>query len=193
MAQSTAQTGCEPIMNSGELNWPLDRTAIAESLKHHSAAEVVGEVYLHLRLPVFSYLHATLGCAQDAEDLTQDVFIRLYQELERGANIRNLRPWIFSVAHNLAMDSHRRDHQSDVSAATEGAVSGSDPEHLLLGEERHRRVSAALKRLSSRERQCLELRAEGLRYREIADALQVSIPSVQSFLCRAVAKLKEDS
>jgi RNA polymerase sigma-70 factor (ECF subfamily) len=179
-------------VNTGELNWWVDPASIAESLKHKSLAEVISEIYLHLRLPVYGYLRASLGRPQEAEDLTQEVFVCLYQELLRGGNIRNLRSWIFSVAHNLAMDAHQRETRDRAAAARDESADTDNPENLLLGEERHRKMGSALKRLSARERQCLELRAEGLRYREIAEVLQVSIPAVQSFLARAVAKLKED-
>ena len=178
-------------MNTGELNWWFDPASIAESLKQNSVGEVVGEIYVRLRLPVYGYLHVSLGCPQEAEDLTQEVFVRLYQELQRGGTIHNLRSWVFSVAHNLAMDTHRNETREHATAGTEESADTRNPESLLLGEERHRKMGFALKRLSSRERQCLELRAEGLRYREIAEVLQVSIPAVQSFLSRAVAKLKE--
>lgn len=173
-------------MNSGERNLWLNPAAVVESLKPNSAREVVGEIYQHLRAPVYGYLQAGLNSPNDAEDLTQEVFVRLYLELRRGGRIGNLRSWVFSVAHNLAMDSHRAESRDRLRAGKEEAVGALNPEELLLDGEKHRKMGTALKRLSARERQCLELRAEGLRYREIAGVLGVSVSAVQSFLSRAI-------
>ncbi len=184
--------GSETDLITGELNWSFDPTSFSESLKHRSAEDVVGEIYSHLRTPIHSFLRTSLGCSHLAEDITQEVFVRLHEELQRGATIQNLRSWSFTVAHNLAVDSHRKEGRDRVSEGMREAGEADNPEELLLAEERHRKMGIALRRLSVRERQCLELRAEGLRYREIAEVLQVTIPAVQSFLARAIAKLKED-
>jgi len=173
------------------MNGWFDAAWMAESLRSRSARDVVAEVYRHLQSPVYSYLHATVGSRVEAEDLTQEVFVRLHQELQRGKAIRNLRSWMFSVAHNLAMDACRRETHRGV-LAEEDLVQTAGQERDLIEGERNRKMTASLQRLSPRERQCLELRAEGLRYREIADVLQVSVASVQSFLARAVSKLKEE-
>jgi RNA polymerase sigma-70 factor (ECF subfamily) len=61
-------------------------------------------------------------------------------------------------------------------------------ENLIEG-ERRRRLRMTLSRLSMQERQCMELRMEGLRYREIAEVLGTRISSVQSYLVRAVQKV----
>lgn len=61
----------------------------------------------------------------------------------------------------------------------------------LIERERREQISAAWKTLSPQQRQCLHLRAEGLRYREIAGTLGISISSVREFLSRAILKLRK--
>lgn len=65
------------------------------------------------------------------------------------------------------------------------------PEQRAIEHEHFERIHRALASLSPQQRPCLCLRAEGLRYREIAEAVGISIPSVQEFLRRAIERLKE--
>lgn len=155
--------------------------------------QTVAELYELWRAPVYRYLIAVLGDAAVAEELTQEVFVRLFNHLKEGNSIRNARAWIFRVAHNLAGDQ-RDSRVSGYTVWPAGCEQGEDPasnaEEKVLAQERCRRVRSALARLSPQERHCLELRAEGLRYREIAEALGIRVPTVQTFLARAVGKLK---
>jgi RNA polymerase sigma-70 factor (ECF subfamily) len=74
--------------------------------------------------------------------------------------------------------------------ATDFADSYPDAEERILRGERFQRLRAVVMALGDQERQCLFLRAEGLRYREIAEALGVSVATVSSLLARSLEKLK---
>jgi len=74
-------------------------------------------------------------------------------------------------------------------AAGDRATAGSNAEEQMLLDERGQRVTAALGLLTVQERQCIELRAEGLRYREIAETLGLQISTVSTFVFRAVRKI----
>ncbi len=157
------------------------------------AEQTVIELYELWRAPVYRYLIAVLGNAAVAEDLTQEVFVRLLEFLKEGDSIRNAGAWIFRVAHNLAVDQHNIRLSSGVvwpARFEEGEDPATNAEEEVLEQERCRRVRLALARLSPQERHCLELRAEGLRYREIAEVLGVRVPTIQTFLARAIGKLK---
>jgi len=154
------------------------------------------ELFELLRGPVQRYLVTILGNSADAEEATQEAFLRLYQNLHSGQRIRNVRAWLFRVAHNLAIDRQRTSKSPDIMdaryAAELLAVSqhlGSSPERRVLDQERLERVQSGLTGLSAQERHCMDLRAEGLRYREIADVLGISPSSVAEFLRRAISKL----
>ena len=139
------------------------------------------------------YLTRRLGDPGQAEDLAQETFLRLYEECRRNRRIGNLRSWIFQVGHNLAVDSQRR--RSCEEWAVEMALAHGrrsqppEAETSLLRAERNRQVRIALALLSAQERHCLELRAEGLRYREIAEILGLNISTVTTFVLRAVKKI----
>lgn len=139
------------------------------------------------------YLTRRLGDASAAEDLVQETFLRLFEELRHGRRIGSLRSWLFQVGHNLAVDRLRRqglEHWA-VEAACEAEAKHHPPdaESNLLIQERRLQVRRGLALLTPQERQCLELRAEGLRYREIAEIMGLHISTVTTFTVRAVKKI----
>lgn len=132
----------------------------------------------------------------DAEEIVQDVFLALCKHMKHGKSCHNLRGWIFSVAHNLALKgrhSNRRSHQgSPVLAETiakDELDSSPNPEEQVLVVERQRRLLAVLGVLPEQDRWCLHLRAEGLRYREIAEVLGMSLGAVSASLSRSLTRL----
>jgi RNA polymerase sigma-70 factor, ECF subfamily len=165
--------------------------------KPNPLEQQVREAFADLREPVFRYLFSTLGNRADAEDITQETFTRLFYRVSEGDRIENFRAWVFRVAHNLAVDDRKsaRHAVTDPLLADAGAwrspEAGAEADMLEREriEQRRTWIENALRRLSPKERQCLELRAEGLRYREIAEVLGIQVPTVQTFLTRAIAKM----
>ncbi len=156
----------------------------------------VSTLFVEMRDSVYHYLRFNLGETCDAEDLTQEVFLRLYNTLRKKRRVENVRAWLLRVAHNLAVDWQQRQSDNRRTVNMDARVPDrADPsvsvEQSLLRVEESQRVERAVAKLSGQERRCLELRAEGLRYREIAEILGIGIPSVQTFLARAVRKLAD--
>jgi RNA polymerase sigma-70 factor (ECF subfamily) len=152
--------------------------------------ECVREAYFALRDPVYRYLQSNLRNQTDAEDLTQETFIRLFRELQRGEVIRDLRGWIFRVAHNQMVDWMRQRGRNPLDRTGGQLCQRLDPapdaEQAIIRRERLERVLASL---TPQERRCMELRIEGLNFREIAGVLHIRIPTVQTLLKRATTKL----
>lgn len=132
---------------------------------------------------------------QDGEDVIQDVFLSLFRHLRLGRPRSNLRGWVFRVAHHLALKqrSSRQRQQARRMPGTfpmEGMVdSAANPEERLDEIERQKRLRLVFDALPERDRWCLSLRAEGLRYREIADVLGMSLGAVSNSLARSMARL----
>lgn len=150
---------------------------------------------------IFQFLAAVFGNtdASEIEDATQEAFLRLYKALKEGQHIENVRGWLFRVAHNAAIDRLRA--QRFVSPVDEikwdeireqMPDTALNPEQLTLKLEELAQLHEAVKRLSLQERQCLHLRAEGFRYREIAEILGVGTPTVGEYLQRAMKKLMRE-
>jgi RNA polymerase sigma-70 factor (ECF subfamily) len=154
----------------------------------------VSQYFAALREPVYGYLARFCGSAADAEDLTQEAFLRLYRHLHEGKEIENVRSWLFQVARNLAVSrarsqsavNHAMERPTDLNVASDSATS----EELMLERERDECLRVAMQELTAFQRQCLHLRAEGLRYREIAETLSTNIDSVADALQRAIRKLR---
>jgi RNA polymerase sigma-70 factor (ECF subfamily) len=152
-----------------------------------------------LRDPLRRYLICAGACPADADEAVQESFLRLYRQLEKSGNLSNLRGWVFQVARNYLRDerkSARRQRSVPLDEAMEREGRMADPrgspEHCMLGEERSRRLHAAIEKLPAEQRECMLLRASGLRYREIAIVLGINISSVGVLVRRAVARLSEE-
>lgn len=154
----------------------------------------VSRYFAALREPVYGYLVRFCGSAADAEDLTQEAFLKLYRHLQEGKEIENVRSWLFQVARNLAVSRWRSrsvvDSSTELLVEVNVATESASIEAFLLERERDERLRVAMQELTDLQRQCLHLRAEGLRYREIAEALSTNIDSVADALQRAIAKLR---
>jgi RNA polymerase sigma-70 factor (ECF subfamily) len=159
----------------------------------------VSEFFLAFKLPIYRYLLGLLGNRDDAEELTQEVFLSLYGTLQKGTRIDSVRAWVFRVAHNLAMNLQKRprlveavDEAEWWKLSQERSDPASDSEQRLLREEQRTRVLKAMKNLSPQERHCLDLRAEGLCFREIAEVLGIRISTVETFLDRGIRKIAKE-
>jgi RNA polymerase sigma-70 factor (ECF subfamily) len=159
------------------------------------------KLYDELRLPLHAYL-ACLGMSVDqAEDIVQESFLRLVRSRFSGDGEDHLRGWIFRVAHNLSMDIHRYQKRwawtsDDEPVAQERQQPGDvapSPEQQVLSDERMRHFESAFARLTPKQRQCVMLRAEGLRYREIAGILGVSVQRVGELMQRCITLLGANS
>lgn len=165
-------------------------TPNAASLLRTASGRRTAELFEEWQAPLLRYLASLTRHPSEAEDLLQETFLRLFREQHSGRVIHDPKAWLFTVAHNLAMDYHR------------GGSGGEEPEALravpderenaeatLVANERSAWFRKALNELSPQQRQCIELRAEGLRYREIASILGVHISTVRTFIVRAVTHL----
>lgn len=177
------------------LDWPVQRTGETATLEDR-----IAELFEQLRDPLFAYLVMITNSPERSEELTQDSFLRLHVRLQSGGAVENVKAWLFRVAHNLAVDSARRTGGREALVEPETwqrfedtrADDAPDPEQNVLAGERLRQVDRAIGRLSPQQRACLHLRAEGFRYREIADILGVRESTVTENLRRAFVRLMKD-
>ena len=163
-----------------------------------TARELASRYYREERDSIYRYLVSLGTNPSEAQDLTQETFLKLYVALRDRKRIENLRAWLFTVASNLAMN-HKRWWSYRPSAREEEVArwmrSKADPqrtpEQALLHRETAERLNEAISNLSRQQQACLHLRTEGFRYREIAHILGVSLPTVAEFLRRALVSLKK--
>jgi len=147
------------------------------------------------RSPLLRY-SLSLGLSiHDAEEVIQEVFLALFRHLQLDRSRKNLRGWLFRVAHNLALKQRLANQTSlrrtggDASMAAEHADPTPGPEEHLAAAQRRDRLQAVVVALPENDQNCLRLRAEGLRYREIATVLGMSLGAVSMSLTRSLARL----
>ena len=156
-----------------------------------SVHERVTALYEAERDHIYGYLLYFGVPAGRAQELAQDAFLKLYLRMSKGEEIENPRAWLYKVAHNSALRFHQREPNFDgLAAAAEPADRVPDPERAVMERQRRAVLLAAIRELSPQQRNCLHLRVEGLRYREIADVIGISTSAVAEFLRRAAVRLK---
>ena len=154
------------------------------------------ELFDELRVPLLRYLASFPLPPPDAEDVIQEAFLSLNQHLRRGQSVQEVRGWLFRAAHNYALKKRLRLWKD---LAIGNALSGEElatdpalnPEDRLVLKRRHERVQAVVRALPEQDRWCLYLRVEGLRYRQIADILNISLGSVSHCLERSLARISQ--
>jgi RNA polymerase sigma-70 factor (ECF subfamily) len=151
----------------------------------------VGALYEELRLDVFRYALALGLPSHMAQDITHDSFVRLYETLHQGAVVENARAWLLRVAHNLAVNAVTSKSFAPSALDAAQATTENTAEDRLIEAERRQRLRDEIARLSTQQRACLELRAQGFRYREIGEIIGISTSAVGEFLRRAISRLRE--
>lgn len=143
--------------------------------------------------PLLRYVTSFGLTTEETEDVVQEAFLSLFSHLRIGRPRTNLRSWLFTVAHNLALRQRRRQRRradaADGTLVERSCDPRPDPEVRLALTERARRLRSVFRVLSDRDRRCLMLRAEGLRYRDIGAALGMSLGGVAKSLARSMNRL----
>ena len=169
--------------------------ARAEARPASRHEEEVIRLFDQLRHRLLRYLLSFGLPAADSEEIIQEVFLALFRHLEQGKSRENLQGWIFRVAHNLGLKRRQANRANQSPAGECGAGSeppepGLNPEEQAHQRQRQERLQAVLRALPEQDRHCLYLRAEGLRYREIAGVLGISLGAVAQSLERSLARLR---
>jgi RNA polymerase sigma-70 factor (ECF subfamily) len=157
---------------------------------------------------LYGYLRRYLGDSELAEDVFQNTFLQLYVKSGQYEEGRPVRPWLYTIATHQAIDALRRNgrHQAlslnqqqqemrdgEVGTLLELLESrGPSPVDMAEGEERKRRVRATVDKLPEFLRQVVILTYyQGLKYREVADVLDIPVGTVKSRLHAALIKLHD--
>lgn len=165
----------------------------ADSRRIELENDVAG-LFDRFRDPLLRYMWNCGLPVHEGEEVVQDVFLSLFQHLGRGQPLDNARGWLFRVAHNLA--SRRRHRLRRAAEAGSDAITwdrsidpAPNPEDLAAQNQTRQRLLAIVAALPEQDRRCLFLRASGLRYREIADVLDMSLGAISLSLSRTLARI----
>jgi RNA polymerase sigma-70 factor, ECF subfamily len=173
----------------------IEGCSLALSSMERSRAEVdlavLVETYSAL---LFRVAHSVLRGRAEAEDVVQDVFVRVLEHRRSLAGVRDMRVWLVRIAWNLSLDRRRRIRPEQFDEGfVEGLVARSLPADEALDEARRMRsVLSEMERLPRAERHVLLLSAiEELGTAEMAEVLGRSESAVRALVFRARARLRE--
>jgi RNA polymerase sigma-70 factor (ECF subfamily) len=152
------------------------------------------ELMRRYKRPVLNFVFRMLGNAEDAADVAQDVFVRVYQNLDACRPDAKFSTWLFALARNAAIDRLRwraRHPTESMESAPEIAMSAGTAEDVNARETAGQ-IAAAVDKLPEDQRTVLVLSEyQGMSYAEIAGVMRCSEKSVESRLYRAKQALRE--
>jgi RNA polymerase sigma-70 factor (ECF subfamily) len=163
--------------------------SVPETVQGAAAAPSFDEAFTLHHRAVFRAAYALVRDSGLAEDVTQEVFLKLYQHMGSIQNEEHVRPWLLRVATNTALNTIRGRSRSGAREEefSVAAVVGSAPVGVEADYERRVEIEEARRALGEvREpmRSCLLLKQQGLSYREIAQALSINEANVGSLIAR---------
>ena len=158
---------------------------------------------------LYGYLRRYLGDDDLADDVFQTTFLAVFRKIKQYEPGRPARPWLYAIATNQAIDALRKqnrraDHRADLLIAPDDegeprplfelipSADAAPPEHADLAEQREL-VRAAVNRLPDLLREVILLAYfQGMKYRDIAEVLDIPLGTVKSRLHAALVKLTEE-
>jgi RNA polymerase sigma-70 factor (ECF subfamily) len=163
------------------------------------------EIVERYKKKVFYIAYDIVGDFHEAEDISQEVFIKMYRALDRFRKDAKMSSWLYQIAVNTSIDSLRRKksklrinvediEQVGVQEQTlESANPEADPERRAVTALMQEHIDLALDKVTPQERTVFVMRHYNeFKIREIADVLEVSSGTVKSLLFRALKKLRKE-
>jgi RNA polymerase sigma-70 factor (ECF subfamily) len=180
-------------------------TALVQRAQANDRA-AFNEIVLRYKGKVYNFIHRMIPSMQDAEDLTQETFVRAYLSIRSFQSLASLNTWLFRIATNLCIDYGRRTKKTQGLVTSLSQEPGDDesegqrdipdlafdPQRLLLNKELGTQLDRALRDLPEKLRTVVLLYdVEGLPYDEIAEIAGCPLGTVKSRLFNARAALRD--
>ena len=168
--------------------------SMSEQTATAAAKETIGfeEAFTLHHRTVFRAARSVVQDGGLAEDVTQEVFIRLYKHIDTLPNLEMLRPWLIRVALNVAKNTLRGNIRANtrdenyVKETVGNSIVSVESEFEQKSEVSE--INRALNKVKEPLRSCLILKQQGLSYREIAESLSLNESSIGTYVARARAE-----
>jgi RNA polymerase sigma-70 factor, ECF subfamily len=165
-----------------------DRDLVEQALADPAAFLAIFERY---RDPVHRYCHRRLNSREAAEDATQTIFMRAFENLRSCQDRERFRSWLFAIAHNVVIDAWRRSGPDRSLDETFDILDPArSPEEAAIATTERLYIASLLTRLPDQQRDVVELRLQGFTDREIATILGKSHEAIRATQHRAVLQLR---
>lgn len=181
-----------PLLTSMLENEQIKRLLTAIALNNDQAAYKELFLLLHSRLKQFAY--SILKSGEEAEELVSDLFIRIWEKRDQLTTIESPLLYFYTTAKNLAFNRITKLKRQQNLAPEEWLVQLNsiyfDPEQLMMTEEMMRQIRQAVNDLPPRCRIIFKLvKEDGLKYREVAELLQLSVKTVEAQMAIALRRI----
>jgi len=154
-----------------------------------TAAEAFDELYSRLSTKLFTYCKRVMLDDALAEDIFQETFLKFYESTNAERNMTNVSAFIFRIARNLCINEKQKKYHSFVELEETSAITDGDS---YEAREKSVIVENALASLPDKFREVLVLKEYlGFSYQEIADLMNITLPSVRIQIYRAKQKMRE--
>ena len=151
---------------------------------------------------IYNYCYRMTNNREDAEDLTQDVFIKVYRNLKNFKGNSKFSTWIYRIAYNACVDKHRKKKKiqffsldsgnHDNTGNTQLVSNNPLPEDEIIQKERYKKIQECIANLKPKYKTVIILRdIQNYSYEEIAEILQMPLGTVKSHISRARAALSD--
>jgi RNA polymerase sigma-70 factor (ECF subfamily) len=175
-----------------------DKNLIEQYLKgDEKSLEILIARYLK---PIYSFVYKNVGSQSEAEDITQEVFVKIWKNIKKFDQKKNFKPWIFQIAKNASIDFLRKkksipfskfENEKGQNILLENMA--ETPLNLIENLSDKRVLAAAIDSLTEKEQKIINLRHnEGLSFKEIAEIFKESINTAKSRYRRALQNMKKD-
>jgi RNA polymerase sigma-70 factor (ECF subfamily) len=175
-----------------------DSELIKQYLKgDEKSLEILIAKYLKL---IYSFVYNNVGSAENAEDITQEVFVKIWKNLKKFDQKKNFKPWIFQIAKNTSIDYLRKkksipfsrfENEKGQNPLVENII--TTPINLIGKLSDEKTIAVAMQGLTEKEQKIITLRhTEGMSFKEIANVFQESINTVKSRYRRVLGNLRKN-
>ena len=170
------------------------RIALSEDVKAYK------ELYLLMFDSLFQFSYSIVKCKQAAQELVSDVFVKVWQIRSQLGTIDNLKPYLFGIAKNFSLNYLARAsknlsiHLSNIDLDEndiESLVEFKNPEDLYISKETIKNIIQAIRELPPQCQIIFSLvKVDGLKYKEVAKLLDISVFTVRNQVAIAIQKLE---
>lgn len=166
---------------------------LLEKVALHSE-EAYKELFLLLHKPLCQFAYGILKSQDDAEEVVSDVFIFIWEKKEKLGTIESPLVYLYTAVKNRSLNTMARQKRQQALDSGEWLVPLNsvyfDPEKLMMTEELMQKIRKAIQELPNRCRLIFKLvKDDGLKYREVAELLQISVKTVEAQMAIAIRRL----
>ena len=149
---------------------------------------------------IYSFVYKNVGSEAEAEDITQEVFIKVWKNMKKFDQNRNFKPWVYQIAKNTSIDFLRKkktipfsrfENEKGQNVLSENIA--AKPANIIENLSDKKVLLAAMAGLTEKEQKIINFRHnDGMSFKEIAEAFKESINTVKSRYRRTLSNLKKN-